>query len=281
MRRHGLAGKWRIGLLAAATVCHADSGAAQARDPSTVRIAPGEAWTYASRSLDSNSTLVIEAIEPDNPRDVHVCLRGVVLRGQGAIPDTSLDHLVLSGYMLRKSLRKRVASGLTPGCEAGHAAWEATRPYPLVYIASLRGVIGALERRRWPVQPDTLPEPRRCTLVSTPAEPDSSLARRCAEEFIAVNGYTDAAVVDSTRVAAETIQFGSLEDILDQRHNTLVARAYSSSCTDRECSVAFRYRGHSSPCAMRLVTMDAHFDHLRMQHQDVMSSKAAASGKCD
>ncbi len=116
---------------------------------------------------------------------------------------------------------------------------------------------------------DTLEAARTCLLVRAPREPADSFARRCAEEFIARNGYTSSPpTADTSLWAPESIEFASSwAEALQQRHNTLFPRAESAGCEAGGCAATFRYPSDTSACYMRIVTMSSSFKGMRMQHQ--------------
>ncbi len=118
---------------------------------------------------------------------------------------------------------------------------------------------------------DTLEAARTCLLVRAHREPADSFARRCAEEFIARNGYTSSPpTADTSLWTPESIEFASSwADALQRRHNTLFPRAESAGCETGGCAATFRYASDTSLCHMRIVTMSSSFKGMRMQHQEV------------
>jgi hypothetical protein len=114
---------------------------------------------------------------------------------------------------------------------------------------------------------------RRCAVARGDKEPDSSFARRCAEEFVRRNGYTSVdAQVDSTTWAAEGIEWASsVSEILTYRRNTLMPHAIGVRCIPKGCGVTFAYRDSSFKCVFRMVTMSKGFRGMRMEHQDVFA----------
>jgi hypothetical protein len=115
-------------------------------------------------------------------------------------------------------------------------------------------------------------EPRACRVARLPTEPAKVQAIRCAEEFIARNGYTSKApTVDSASMAHESIVFAaSPAEELRARRNSLEDHAIGvCASAPRDSSgftVVFRSKGHLG--AARAVTMNAHFQELRVEHQD-------------
>jgi hypothetical protein len=67
----------------------------------------------------------------------------------------------------------------------------------------------------------------RCGVPALGALPRDSAAVRCAEWFVARNGYTDQAPADTAELAGESLQFhgGDWPRILAGRRNTLARRA--------------------------------------------------------
>lgn len=92
------------------------------------------------------------------------------------------------------------------------------------------------------------------------------MARRCAEEFVRQNGYTDVpATVDSTRWVLERNEGGRWPDVLEARGGTLERNAATVQCSMRECLVLFRLRSRIPVCAFRVVSMTQVFTRLRLE----------------
>jgi hypothetical protein len=117
---------------------------------------------------------------------------------------------------------------------------------------------------------------RTCDVPAPAAESPTSRAIRCAEAFIARNGYTDVdEAVDPGRIASESIEYASsLEQLLAWRRGTLRARAFGTCVSDkaeRAFTVVFEYAEGGSANG-RAVTMSSTFDNLRVQHSDFILS---------
>jgi hypothetical protein len=103
---------------------------------------------------------------------------------------------------------------------------------------------------------------------------EQPLARavRCAEEFVARNGYTEQEpTVDSDDIAYESLEVAeSFTAQVAERLNTLETRAIGVCVgTPRDSAgftVVFRYRADST--SARAVTMSRHCDSLQVEHQD-------------
>jgi hypothetical protein len=90
------------------------------------------------------------------------------------------------------------------------------------------------------------------------------MARRCAETFVRENGYTGAAVEDSTRWVREADDGEEWPRVLAMRNGSLDARASTVQCSLRECLVLFRLRRPLLVCAFRAVTMTQVFTKIRL-----------------
>lgn len=95
-----------------------------------------------------------------------------------------------------------------------------------------------------------------------------------AEQFIAVNGYTDLPP-DKSKLAYESTEWESdVDNMLKSRHDTLERRAYAVLRNGRGSlgwTVVFRYKhsgGRDEPKVGRAVTMNVDGSKLRVQHQD-------------
>jgi hypothetical protein len=92
------------------------------------------------------------------------------------------------------------------------------------------------------------------------------MAKRCAEQFVRQNGYTDLpATDDSTRWVLEVGESGSWPIVLGSRIGTLEREAATMQCSMRECVVLFRLRRPVLACAYRAVTMTQVFTKLRLR----------------
>ena len=129
-------------------------------------------------------------------------------------------------------------------------------------------------------------DPRQCGLPGLAGLPPDTAAVRCAEWFVARNGYTDLApVADSTQLASESIEFApSVAELLASRRNTLGRRA---AVVCREAprgagyTVGFAAPGDRARREGRAVTMDASFGALRVEHQVYLLSEALSdSARC-
>ena len=133
----------------------------------------------------------------------------------------------------------------------------------LVFVAA---TLSGQEGR--PLPSDTGNPARRCALTRGPKESLKGFVRRCAEDFVARNGYTSAPPTpDSTLWATESIQFApSWQAVFHQRHSQLMPKAEGIGCGDTSCSATFRYSG-PGPCVFRIVTMGKDGNGMRMEHQ--------------
>jgi hypothetical protein len=125
---------------------------------------------------------------------------------------------------------------------------------------------GPLVRSRAPVAvaPWLRADPRRCLLSRDLREGMEEMARRCAERFVRENGYTDAAVEDSTRWVREADDGQEWPRLLTLRNGSLDAKASTVQCSVRECIVLFRVRRPLLVCAFRGVTMTQVFTKIHL-----------------
>jgi hypothetical protein len=241
----------------------------------------GQEWTYRGRPADSTSTLVILEVEHGpGLQPIHVCLTGVRVPTRVAGQDTNVVHLAISDYQLPKELGRLVGEHAQPNslCDAGRRTWLAQKPYPGVWGGSIRGYISTVASRVRPVAPPH--EPRTCVLNRPRDEADTTYARRCAEAFIAQNGYTSATgVVDTSLVVPEFLDMGGVEDILEHRHGQLEPRAESAGPGLDGWGVGFRYASDPSGCTLRVVLMKSDFTGMRMVHEDAGPASDTEQGR--
>ena len=128
---------------------------------------------------------------------------------------------------------------------------------------------------------ETTRDPRRCTVRPQPSQPVDSVAKQCAEEFIARNGYTDSPPTsDEALLVTESIEvYDHWPDVLGRRRNTLKPEARSASCTNQGCGVTFEYRDSSITCEYRIVTMTRELTAVRMEHQGLRPAPGTADAE--
>ena len=126
--------------------------------------------------------------------------------------------------------------------------------------------IGRRSKATSPMEVDDL---GRCEVVRLARESDTCYAVRCAEDFVARNGYTQKEAVG--RIRLESVERGQLADILRARRRTLasVASAYLGDSIQSGHAIAFRYTESRSNDG-RVVTMTGDFDNLKVAHQDLV-----------
>jgi hypothetical protein len=118
--------------------------------------------------------------------------------------------------------------------------------------------------------PPTLPEwaqrePGHCQLARDLREGMEAMARRCAEQFVRHNGYTNAPPTpDTLRWIREVDDTAAWPDVFGARHGTLASRADAVQCSELECVVFFRMRGLGDTCTERVVVMTQVFTHLHL-----------------
>ena len=132
------------------------------------------------------------------------------------------------------------------------------------------------------------PQPVTSTSVENPVpvkatETDEEKAIRLAEEFVAINGYTDVPA-DKEHLTHETVEFyDNIDELLSERKNTLESKAYGVSDFGRMMgkgwTVVFRHKDYRFTDKLpenlkklyqnagRAVTMDESFQDLRVEHK--------------
>ena len=130
---------------------------------------------------------------------------------------------------------------------------------------------------------DTLDASRRCLFSRGRHESTSEFLRRCAEDFVARNGYTSAPPTsDSTLWSPESIEFASSwQEVFQQRHNMLIPKGEGAGCDRIGCAATFRYANPANRCIVRVVTMSKTGNGMRMEHEEgVPRPGSAAERKC-
>ena len=123
--------------------------------------------------------------------------------------------------------------------------------------------------------PDNVPawlraDPQRCLLPRDLGENMEAMARRCAELFVAENGYTDLpATDDSTRWVMEAGDQGPPLRVLADRIGMLDRAATAVQCSLRQCVVFFRARRQPQSCAYRAVTMTQVYTRIQLAPVEV------------
>jgi hypothetical protein len=96
----------------------------------------------------------------------------------------------------------------------------------------------------------------RCQLTRDLREGMEAMARRCAEQFVRHNGYTDAPpTLDTLRWVREADERAAWPDIFDARRGSLAPHADAVQCGELACLVFFRTRGLADICFERVVVM--------------------------
>jgi hypothetical protein len=125
----------------------------------------------------------------------------------------------------------------------------------------VRGPAHRCPRRRPRLAPG---RSQRCLLARDLGENMEAMARRCAELFVAENGYTDRpATNDSTRWVMEAGDEGPRLRVLADRIGMLDRAATAVQCSVRQCVVFFRARRQPQSCAYRAVTMTQVYTRIR------------------
>lgn len=137
---------------------------------------------------------------------------------------------------------------------------------PLLLLALALGCGGPARTAPDRVAPWLRADPQRCLLVRDLSENMEAMARRCAEEFVRQNGYTDMpATADSTRWVLESGESGPWHRVLEARGGMLEREAATVQCSMRQCVVLFKVRRTPLVCAYRIVTMSQVFTRIQLE----------------
>lgn len=119
-------------------------------------------------------------------------------------------------------------------------------------------------------------EARQCPLKPTDDVDSTETAVRCAEEFVARNGYTLVPPAwGSAQLAEEAFETGQpWSQVLARRRGTLKPKAVgvcvgASDRADMAYTVAFPYSDNRVTALVRVVTMNRTYGEMRMQQQQV------------
>ena len=129
--------------------------------------------------------------------------------------------------------------------------------------------------------PDDVPawlrsDPQRCLLARDLGENMEAMAQRCAELFVAENGYTDLpATDDSTRWVMEAGERGPWLRVLADRVGMLDRAATAVQCSARQCVVFFRARRQPQSCTYRAVTMTQVYTRIQLEPVEVHELRCA------
>lgn len=119
-------------------------------------------------------------------------------------------------------------------------------------------------------------DPQRCLVARDLGENMEAMARRCAELFVAENGYTDLpATADSTRWVLEADDRGPWPRVLASRGGMLERSAATVQCSARRCLVFFRAPRTPHQCAYRVVSMTQVFTRLMLEPSLVRGARCA------
>ena len=119
-------------------------------------------------------------------------------------------------------------------------------------------------------------DPRRCLIPRDLSQKLETHAVRCAERFLAENGYTEeVAAIDPARLAAERGERDVSAGVLEQRFASLEARAAMVQGSGRECFVFFGVRDVAQPCRLRAVLMTWVFTRMRVRPGTVADVRCA------
>lgn len=120
-------------------------------------------------------------------------------------------------------------------------------------------------------------DPHRCLIPRDLSQKLETHARRCAERFLAENGYTESlAAIDTSRIVGERGERTVTPAVLEQRFATLASEASMVQCSGGDCFIFFELRDRSRPCRLRAVLMTWVFTRMRMRPGTVVDHRCNA-----
>ena len=127
------------------------------------------------------------------------------------------------------------------------------------------------------VRPWLLNDPHRCLIPRDLSQKLETHARRCAERFLAENGYTESlAAIDTARIVAERGERSVSPAVLEQRYATLQSEATMVQCSGGNCFIFFALRDRAHPCRLRAVLMTWVFTRMRLRPGTVWDHRCSA-----
>ena len=116
------------------------------------------------------------------------------------------------------------------------------------------------------IPPWLLNDRQRCLIPRDLSQKLETHARRCAERFLAENGYTESlAAIDTARLVGERGERAVTPAVLEQRFATLHPDASMVQCSGGNCFVFFEVRDRAQPCRLRAVLMTWVFTRMRVR----------------
>jgi hypothetical protein len=153
---------------------------------------------------------------------------------------------------------------------------------PAAALALLLAASGAACGPGLPPESRALPEwlandPQRCLIPRDLSQKLETHARRCAERFLAENGYTESIIaIDTARIVAERGERAVTPAVLEQRFATLAPEASMVQCSGGDCFIFFELRDRSRPCRLRAVLMTWVFTRMRLRPGTVVDHRCSA-----
>ena len=118
---------------------------------------------------------------------------------------------------------------------------------------------------------------QRCLIPRDLSQKLETHARRCAERFLAENGYTESlASIDTARLVPERGERRVSPAVLEQRFGTLKAEASMVQCSGGDSYVFFEVRDPARRCRLRAVLMTWVFTRMRVRPGQVTDHRCAA-----
>ena len=123
-------------------------------------------------------------------------------------------------------------------------------------------------------------DPRRCLIPRDLSQKLETHARRCAERFLAENGYTESiAEIDTSRIVTERGERTVTSAVLEHRFETLASEASMVQCSGGDCFIFFELRDPSRPCRLRAVLMTWVFTRMRIRPGTIVDHRCTAPAR--
>lgn len=147
----------------------------------------------------------------------------------------------------------------------------------LVLLAAATACGPGLPPETVEVRPWLLNDPHRCLIPRDLSQKLETHARRCAERFLAENGYTESlASIDTARIVAERGERSVSPAVLEQRFATLQPEATMVQCSGGNCYIFFALRDRTRPCRLRAVLMTWVFTRMQVRPGTVWDHRCSA-----
>ena len=127
------------------------------------------------------------------------------------------------------------------------------------------------------IPPWLLNDRQRCLIPRDLSQKLETHARRCAEQFLADNGYTESVTaIDTARLVGERGERAVTPEVLERRFGTLKPEASMVQCSGGDCFVFFELQGQAQRCRLRAVLMTWVFTRMRVRPGQVSDYRCRA-----